>query len=145
MLHRFILFMYMSVYMYTHMYVHACRGQKGILDPLELELLRLVNFPTWVPDTKLESYVRAIKAFNCWSISLYISCFLSVHSGVSKEWRLPSSEHWGFEWAAEDWFVSELQMKDVSWEGRNNASDQQGPREVAQQIKVLLCTQRIGL
>lgn len=40
--------------MYEHVYVHACRGQKGVLDTLELVLLRLVSCSI------LEFYITAI-------------------------------------------------------------------------------------
>lgn len=44
---------------------NAYRGQKGMLDPLELELHVVVNYLTWVLEIELGSFARARCAFNC--------------------------------------------------------------------------------
>jgi hypothetical protein len=46
-------------------HVCACRIQKRMLDPLELELLVVVDHQIWVLGTEHRSSGRAVCAFNC--------------------------------------------------------------------------------
>lgn len=43
----------------------AHRGEKRVLDPLELDLQATVSYPTWVLGTKLGSSAKATSTLNC--------------------------------------------------------------------------------
>ena len=57
-------------YMFAHMCAGACRCQKRIWDPLNLESQVTVSHLTWVLGTKLGSSLRA--ALNCWATFLFM-------------------------------------------------------------------------
>jgi hypothetical protein len=59
------MYIYMHMTVYVHMHSDACRSQKKVLDPLELELQTVVNSWKWVLGTELKSSGRTASALNC--------------------------------------------------------------------------------
>lgn len=62
------IFIYILVHVIMCGYVHAFRGQK-ILGLLEMELNRVLSYPTWVLGTELGSSLRIANILSRWSIS----------------------------------------------------------------------------
>lgn len=47
-----LIFLFMYMFLYIYIYTHsACRGQKKVMNPLELKLQVGLNHPAWVKET----------------------------------------------------------------------------------------------
>jgi hypothetical protein len=62
------------MYVYVCEWVFACElgthvRQKRVLDPLELEVEKVVNCLVWVLGDELNSSTKATSTFTCWAIS----------------------------------------------------------------------------
>lgn len=74
-----LLCMLVSVFFYVHMGVDAFKWSlENASDQLELELETVVSCLAWVLWTELWSFTRALRAPNCWFISLSSSQIFSV-------------------------------------------------------------------